>query len=162
MTRTEAQRILELFRPADRDASDPGMRDALELARTDPELRAWFEQHLRIEQALRDRFRNISVPETLKQRLLEQHKIVRPRFVWGTAQWLKLAACFVVLLGGVLALTYYRFETQPRLTEFQSRMVRSALREYKMEVLTRDMGQLRHWMEARRAPADFDVPKGLA
>ncbi|MGZ5569420.1 MAG: hypothetical protein ACXWKG_20595, partial [Limisphaerales bacterium] len=24
------------------------------------------------------------------------------------------------------------------------------------------MGQLRHWMEARRAPADFDVPKGLA
>ncbi len=162
MTRTEAQRILELFRPPDRESTDPAMRDALALTRIDPELRAWFEQHLRTEHALREKFRSIAVPETLKQRLLEQRKIVRPRFAWGTAEWLKLAACFVVLLGGVLALIYYGFAMQSGLTEFQSRMVRSALREYKMELLTRDMGQLRHWMEARRAPADFEVPKGLA
>jgi len=163
MTRTEAQKILELFRPSDRDSNDPAIRDALELARTDAELRTWFEQHLRTEQAIRDKLRAIPVPETLKRQLLEQNKIVRPRFVWGPAQWMKLAACFVILLGAVLALTYYGSDMrEAHFTDFQSRMVRSALREYKMELLTRDIGQLRHWMEARQAPADFNVPKGLA
>jgi hypothetical protein len=162
MTRKEAQKVLELFRPADRESNDPAMRDALALTRTDAELRAWFEQHQRTEQAVRDKFRAIPVPETLKQRLLEQNKVVRPQFGWRTPLWLKLAACFVVLLG-VLAFAYYAVEQgQPRFAEFQSRMVRSALREYKMELLTGDMAQLRHWMEARRAPADFTVPKGLA
>lgn len=163
MTRLEAQRILELFRPIDRLSDDPAMREALALARTDPELRAWFEQHQRTEQAVRDKLRSIPVPETLKQRLLAQNKVVRPKFKWGTAQWLQLAACLVVLIGTVLALTYYGYKVQqPRFAEFQSRMVRSALREYKMEVLTADMGQLRHWMQSKNAPADFDVPKGLS
>lgn len=163
MTRSEAQRILELFRPSDRDSNDPAMRQALALTRTDAELGAWFEQHQRTEQAVREKFRSIAVPETLKQRLLEQNKVVRPKFNWGTAQWLQLAACLVVLIGAVVAMTYYGYNLQrPRFAEFQSRMVRSVLREYKMELLTADISQLRHWMQSRNAPADFDVPKGLS
>lgn len=161
MTKLEAQKVLELFRPSGQQPDDPLLRQALEMTRTDADLRAWFEQHLRTEQAIRDKFRAIPVPDSLKQRLLEQKKIVRPQFVWGTAQWLKLAACLVVLVGLVFALSRFELE-RPQFAQFESRMVRSALREYKMELLTGDMGQLRHWMEARQAPADFDVPKGLA
>lgn len=162
MTRSEAKKVLEVFRPMDRDSQDAAMREALALTRTDAELRAWFEQHQRTEQAIREKFRTIAVPETLKQRLLQQEKIVRPSFGWSAPQWMKLAASFVVLLG-VLALTYYAVDLrQARFAEFQSRMVRSALREYKMELITRDMTQLRQWMGSRRAPADFAVPQGLA
>lgn len=161
MTRLEAQKVLELFRPSDQQGDDPLMRQALEMTRTDADLRVWFEQHLRTEHAIREKFRSIPVPDTLKQRLLEQNKIVRPTFVWGTAQWLKLAACLVVLIGVVVALS--RFEmAQPKFAQFESRMVRSALREYKMELLTADMGRLRNWMQSRQAPADFEVPNGLS
>jgi hypothetical protein len=51
---------------------------------------------------------------------------------------------------------------EPSFAEFESRMVRSALREYKMEILTKDMSQLRNWMKSRQAPSDFVVPNGLA
>jgi hypothetical protein len=79
------------------------------------------------------------------------------------AQWLQLAACLIILVGTIAALIHYGVSGNgPRFAEFESRMVRSALREYKMELVTKDMGQLRRWMESRQAPADFDVPKGLA
>jgi hypothetical protein len=163
MTRAEAKHVLELCRPSDRHSTDQEIQQALALLREDAELRAWYEQHLRTEEAIREKFQAIPVPAQLKQRLLEQNKIVRPQFVWGTRQWLQMAACLAVLIGAVAALTYRGFETgEPRFAQFESRMVRSALREYKMEILTKDMGELRNWMQSRQAPADFAVPKGLA
>lgn len=163
MTRADARRILELCRPVDRHSSDPEIQQALAALREDTELREWYEQHLRTEEVIREKFRSIPVPEQLKQRLLEQDKIVRPQFIWGTSQWLQLAACLVVLIGVVASLTYHSLSSrEPRFAEFEARMVRSALREYKMEILTKDMGELRRWMQSRQAPADFAVPKGLA
>ena len=160
MTHVEAKRILELCRPSDRQSNDPEIQQALAMLRADAELRAWYEEHLRTEEAIREKFQSIPVPAHLKQRLLEQNKIVRPQFVWGTRQWLQMAACLAVLIGVVVALTYQSHE--PRFAQFESRMVRSALREYKMEILTKDMSELRRWMQSRQAPADFVVPQGLA
>jgi hypothetical protein len=163
MTRSEAKRILELCRPCDRRSTDPEVREALDLVRQDPELKQWFDQQTRVEEVLREKFRSIAVPEGLRERLLAQQKIVRPRFTFGTTQWLQLAACLVVLIGVVVGLTQYGLRSrEPKFSQFESRMVRSALREYKMEILTDDMGKLRGWMEARNAPANFQVPEGLA
>src|SRR4051812_40861849 len=162
MTSAEAKRVLELCRPSDRHSSDPEIQQALLLLREDAELRGWYDRHLETEAAIRDKFQTIPVPAQLKQRLLEQNKIVRPELVWGTRQWLQLAACLVILIGAIAALTYGGFRThEPRFAEFESRMVRSALREYKMELLTKDMTELRQWMQSRQAPADFAVPQGL-
>lgn len=162
MTRSEAQRVLELCRPCDRRSSDPEVRQALDMVRQDPELHRWFEEHLRVEDAIRDRFRSIPVPADLKERLLAQNKIVRPRFVWGAAQWAQLAACLVVLIGLVIGLAQYGRSSGAGFAQFESRMVRSALREYQMQILTDDMPKLRTWMAAKKAPADFEVPKGLS
>lgn len=163
MTKAEAKAVLELCRPSDRHSDDSEIQQALAVLRDDAELRAWYEQHLRTEEAIRDKFQAIPVPAQLKQRLLEQNKIIRPQFGWGIRQWLQMAACLAVLIGAVAAFIYHDIETrEPRFAEFESRMVRSALREYKMEILTRDMGELRHWMQSHQAPADFEVPKPLA
>jgi hypothetical protein len=86
MTRSDAKRILELCRPADRHSNDPEIQQALGVLRDDVELRHWYEEHLRTEEAIREKFRSIPVPPQLKQRLLEQNKIVRPQFVWGPRQ----------------------------------------------------------------------------
>jgi hypothetical protein len=163
MTRVEAKRILELCRPSDRQSAEPEIQQAFTVLRDDAELREWYEQHLQTEEAIRQRFRAIPVPAQLKQRVLEQNKIVRPQFVWGTRQWLQMAACLAVLIGAIAALTYHNFNSRaPSFAQFESRMVRSALREYKMEILTKDMTELRDWMQARQAPADFAIPKTLA
>jgi len=163
MTRAEAKHVLELCRTSDRHSTDPEIQQAFVVLREDAELRGWYEQHLQTEEAIRKKFQSIPVPAHLKERLLQQNKIVRPQFVWGTRQWLQMAACLVVLIGAIGALTFHDFQTNDsHFAQFESRMVRSALREYKMEVLTQDMGKLRDWMQSRQAPADFDVPKPLA
>ncbi len=41
-------------------------------------------------------------------------------------------------------------------------MVRSALREYRMDLVTNDLSKVRHLMASRGAPSDFSVPKGLS
>ena len=49
-----------------------------------------------------------------------------------------------------------------RFADYLARMVRTALREYRMDVVTNDMPQVRRFMAARGAPADYVLPAGLA
>jgi hypothetical protein len=163
VTSAEAKRILEVCRPRDINSEDGEIRAAVEVMRRDPQLQSWFEQHSRVENVIRASFRSIEPPAQLKQRLLAQNKIVRPQFTWGIAQWVQLAACLAIVVAGLGFLAQHLFRARDdQFAQFESRMVRSALREYKMEVLTKDMGQLRQWMQQRSAPADFVVPKGLS
>jgi hypothetical protein len=163
MTTTHAKRILELYRAGDPSVNEREMQTALEFTRNETEVKTWFEQHLAVERAVTDKFREIPVPASLKERLLAQPKIVRLQFAWSAKQWMQLAAAVAILICGIATLLIYTAQSgEPRFAQFETRMVRSALREYKMEVFTKDMGQLRHWMEKRNAPADFQVPKGLS
>ena len=52
-------------------------------------------------------------------------------------------------------------ETPDRFANFQTRMVSQVLREYRMDLVTNDMQQIRQFMAQRGAPADYDVPQGL-
>src|SRR5437762_14113183 len=75
MTRHEAQEILLLYRPGFCDPDDPQFEQALELARQDPELSAWFEQHCHVQQKLTTVLREINVPEGLKEQILSERKV---------------------------------------------------------------------------------------
>jgi hypothetical protein len=74
VTRHEAQAILLLFRPHSADAEDPQIVAAMELARRDPELGRWFEQHRRFQSAVRAGFQQIKAPDHFKVALLAAHK----------------------------------------------------------------------------------------
>jgi hypothetical protein len=74
VTRKEAQEILLLFRPGTADAEDAQIVAAMEVARRDPELGRWFEQHRRFQTAIRAGFRQIEAPEHLKIALLAAQK----------------------------------------------------------------------------------------
>jgi hypothetical protein len=72
VTSIEAREILVLYRPGTADAADPQMAEALALARQEPELGRWFEQHRAFQKAMRAGFRQIEVPAHLKASLLIQ------------------------------------------------------------------------------------------
>jgi hypothetical protein len=160
MTPAEARRILQFHRAGTPDADSAEVIEALALTRSDPELRAWFEQQLSVEQPLRQKLRSISPPATLRDQILLRGKTIvltpwhrRPSF---------LAAVAMLVLLGISAYWWLRPAPPDRFADYRNRMVSSVLRSYHMDIETDDPAQVREFMARRGSPADFEVPNGLA
>ncbi|MGD0262164.1 MAG: hypothetical protein ABSD29_20555 [Verrucomicrobiota bacterium] len=163
MNSAEAKAVLLLYRPGAADAADPPMTEALELARQDPELGRWFEEHRAFQKAMRAKFRQIEVPAHLKTSLLTlqpaAQTFIPPPAWWRRPVWLTAAVAALLLLG--LAGVWLQPRAPDRFANYQSRMVSEAQREYRMDLLTNDMRQIRQFMASRGAPADYDLTPGL-
>jgi hypothetical protein len=162
MNSSEAREVLLLYRPGTADAAEPQMVEALEMARQDSELGDWFEQHRAFQKAMRAGFQQIEVPAHLKTSLLIQNpahqRPIPPQPWWRSAVWLGVAAVVLLLgLAGVLL----KPRAANRFANYQSRVVSEAQREYRMDLVTNDMRQIRQFMASRGAPADYDVAPGL-
>ena len=148
-----------LYRSDQLDDADPQFAEALEQTKRDPELRSWFEQHRAFQQALREKFERLPVPPDLKEKILAQNKIVRPTVWWGKTAWLAAAA------GIVLAVGWAAFWSKPqphdRFADYRRRMVRTALRDYRMDLVTNNLNQIRLFMKTNGAPADYVLSKSL-
>lgn len=172
MNSFEAKTIIQLYRPVGADADDRQIAEALEMARRDPELAQWLEDEQKFQQAVREKFRQIPIPSEHKEKLLAQgirglsgdQKMIRPQQWWRNPVNWRTAAAILVLIGLGLALTglWNRPRVADTFSDYESRMVRSALREYRMDLVTNDLSQIREWMASRGAPADFIVPDGLS
>jgi hypothetical protein len=160
LTVREARAFLELYRPGTADGQDPEMARALELARREPELQRWFERHCAFQAALRVKFRQIAAPERLREKLLAERKIVPLPWWHRRTAWLAAAAAVVLLAS--LAVLVLPDRVPDRLADFRVRMVRTALRQYQMDIATNDLQQVRRFMAAQGAPSDYDVPPGLS
>lgn len=163
MNSSEAREVLLLYRPGTADTAEPQMAEALDLARQDPELGRWFEQHRAFQKAMRAKFRQIEVPVHLKTSLLTQ-KPAPQTFIplqpwWRSPVWLTAAVAVLLLLG--LARAWLKPRTPDHFANYQSRMVSEAQREYRMDLVTNDMQQIRRFMASQGAPADYDVTRGL-
>ncbi len=158
MNSQEAKAILSLCRPGSTDANDPQVAEALEQTRRDPDLRRWFEQSCAFHAAMREKFRQIPVPPDLKETLLAMNKVVRPAW-WRQPVWLAAAAAIVLLLGG--AVFWSQTRPQDQFSEYRSRMVRTALRRYRMDIVTNDLNQVRQFMKRRGTPADYILPQAV-
>lgn len=158
MNSAEAKKILILYRPGI-DEQDPDVRAALKVVETDPELRQWLEEHKRFQAAVRSKFQEIAVPGDLRERILAKKKIVRPSFASPRAMLLASAA--LIIFFAVIAVLF-KPKASDRFTDYEGRMVRGALREYRMDLVTNDLAQIRLAMAARGAPSQFRLPKGLS
>ncbi len=166
MSPEEARQILERYRPGIAvEPEDAELRSALELARSDQELGAWLQRHCEFQDRVRRQLRSGPVPADLKARLLarkpgaEVVEFPSPRR--RQPAWLAAAAAILLCLG-TAAFWLGRDRVPDSFADYRARMIRSVLREYRMDVRSADMASVRGFMADKGAPADFEVPGGLA
>ena len=78
MTRDEAQKILQAYRPNGADADDAFFSEALRLAETDPELGEWFAAEQEFDRGMTQAYAGVAAPAELRSRLLAQAAGVQP------------------------------------------------------------------------------------
>ena len=167
MNRLTARQILERFRPGTEVAAeDTELRTALELAQSDAELGQWFRRHCEFQDAMKRKVRSVGVPADLKAKILarrkEEQKVVAfPGLRWRRPEWLAAAAGLVLCLA-VAGFWLSRDRVPDSFADYRARMVRSVLREYRMDVRASEMAAVRGFMKAKGAPDDFVITGGLA
>lgn len=164
MNASEAKQVLLLYRPGTVDSLDPEVREALELAGRDYELGRWLEEHRAFQKAMRAKLRQIEPPAHLKTLLLARHKsaalpLLPPQAPWWRPVWVSAMGIAVLLLG--LGFFSFRPPSNDRFAGFSERVVSAALREYRMDLETSDMGQIRQYLSQNGGPSNYTVPKGL-
>jgi len=161
----EARNILLLYRPGTADAEDPQIAGALALAKREPELARWLEEHCARQEALRAKFRQITVPAGLKEQIISESaaramKISRQRR--KTIFVAVAATAAVVLLLVVLSSSWLpRHPNDDTLAVYRNQMAGVALRGYGMDLTTNDPEQIRAYLAQKQAPADYVLPAAL-
>ncbi len=159
MNREDAKRTLLCYRPGTADASDPEIAEAIAVCETDGELREWFADHCAFQAEMRKKLRSVPVPGNLKAHLKASVRIV-PVPMWRRPHVWQAAAAALLIFGGVAGLLW-KPATLDQFAKYQLRMVGSAVREYRMDVVTGDMAALRRHLAGGGAPADYEVPASL-
>ncbi len=159
MNHQQTKEILALYRPGTADANDPFFTDALLRCEEDPDLKRWFEKHCALYFALRAKFRQVAVPEGLKEQILAERK-VQTMPLRRRPAILAAAALVVVLAAGLIAF-WPRSREDRGIRAYSERMVSTALRNYPMGLATNDPVQVRSYLAQRGAPSDYVVPEAL-
>jgi len=161
MNSLQAKEILALYRPGTADREEPEVAAALALAQSDPELSRWLEDHCATQTLLRARFKQIPVPEGLKEQILSEKKahttLPLPRKLALVA-----AGVMALLLVAGIALSLLGPREDQTFANFQSRMVRTIARAYpKMDLATSDLGKIRQYLVQHQAHGDYQLPPQL-
>jgi hypothetical protein len=157
MNNEQAQDVLTLYRPGIGEPADWETLQALELSRRDPGLARWLERRNALYQAIHGALTQIEAPAGLKERIVAE----RPANLiwWQRPSVLAAAAAAMLLLG--LAAFWLAPRHQDQFATYRSRMVRTAMRTYTMNLVTNDLTQIRQYLAQHDGHADFVLTKAL-
>ena len=163
MNRDETKSILLLYRPGTADADDPQIAGALALAKQDPELARWLEEHSARQVALRAKFRQIAAPAGLKEQIISEQAVfakrnARRRTIIAAAA---MAAIVLSLIDLAPFWLPHRGGADDTLAVYQSQMTGIAQRGYGMDLTTNDPAQIRAYLAQNKAPSDYTLPAAL-
>ena len=160
MNSAEAKRILIAHRPGAEAMRGPDLVEALEQVRRDPALAEWWGRQQAFHAAIKKGFAEIPVPEALRDQISRRAKIIP--FPWWRKPRTWAAAAAIVLLLGFAAIFWKSDAPEGTFQTFRSRMVRSVLRQYRMDIQTNDMASIRQFLATKNCPADYALPPKLA
>jgi hypothetical protein len=162
VTRDQAIEVLRCYRPGIDDPPGPEVVSALEWVARDPELAAWHRGHLALQDRIQSQFRSIPVPELLHGLLVEAERVRHQRARIVRLRWVGVcaAAACLALLG--LGLWWRPSSGSDNFNVFRDRMVRTALREYRMEMVTGELPRIRDFLRQKGGPADWTLAPALA
>ncbi|MCW5558116.1 MAG: hypothetical protein KIT22_09845 [Verrucomicrobiae bacterium] len=158
MTAEEAKRILLACRPGTDDASDPEVRAALAVAERDPVLAAWWRQQRQAHAILTERFREIPVPADLKASLLATRRKTIEVAWWPSARFRTLALAAAAALAALLVVLFWRPAREAdTFAQFRDRMVRTVVREYRMDLTTGAESEIRGFLREHQGHPEFQL-----
>lgn len=158
MNQVEAKRVLSAYRPGQEGADEPDVVAALELTRREPALEQWWRQQQVFHVTIKQGLAGIPIPNDLRGRIRVRPVIVS--FPWWRRPSVWAAAAIVLLVG--LVLLPQKSGSDVPFETFRSRMVRTVLRQYRMDIQTNDMTGVRQFLAGNKAPADYVLPPALA
>jgi len=162
----DAKTILLLYRPGTADAEDRQIAEALALAKREPELARWLEDHCARQTVLRDKFRQIAAPAGLKEQIISEQAvravtISRQRRNTVFAAVAAMAAVVMLLIVWSSSWLPHPENNDNTLAFYQNQMVGIALRGYGMDLTTNDPAQIRAYLAQNKAPSDYTLPAAL-
>jgi len=162
MNNDEAKFRLRAYRPGGADAGDPALREALEQAKHDPALAAWFEREQAHGRAVAQKLGEVQPPAGLREAILAgaraskpKERAVRPR--WRSPWWMMAAAALVVL--GTMVTWWRAPVAGATLDEFAVNFV---ARGFVLQKHSADVGELRAWLAERKGPLPEALPAKFA
>lgn len=160
MSSQEVKEVLLRHRPGTSDDRDSEVQAALGAARQDPELGRWLQQQHKFHEAFRRRLREVQPPAGLKEQILSERRaafslarIPRRLALVGSLAVLALILGAVVWWQGPVP--------ENRFATFRSRMVRTALRGYAMDLETSRAADIHQFLANAGAVTDWSAPSGL-
>jgi len=138
------------------------MAEAMGLAKRDPELSRWFENHCAVQEILRAKFRQIAVPQGLKEQIISERKAHTTLRSHRNRALMAVAAAMLLLIVAVA----YR-ELRPRqsnsFANFSNRMIGTVARgQYPQMLLETNDLQAIHAFLTARGQGDYSLPEALA
>jgi hypothetical protein len=173
MNNEEPRTILTLYRPGTADRTDPSFHGALECAKPnpartgrqdkfDPELGRWFKEHCLSYLSIRSKFLEIPAPPGLKDRILAECKIPAATIIPIQPMDLLRAAAILVVCLGLAAFFWRSHGREDDFNIYRSRMARTALQPYAMNLESHDLQSINAFFAGRKAPADYVLPDGVS
>ncbi|HTY87163.1 MAG TPA: hypothetical protein VMB80_06835 [Candidatus Acidoferrum sp.] len=161
MTRDEAKAVLLLYRPGRAEGDDPEIAAALALARQDPELARWLDEHCARQAALRSAFRQITAPAGLKEQIVSE-QLARAKPAVFRHRLMFAGAALAVALAIAIPLWLARGGGADDYSTWRNRMASWALRgPYRMDLETNNQAAIRTFLAQKLAPADYALPAPL-
>ena len=160
MNNEEAKFLLRAFRLSGQDAQDPQFQEALEQLKRDPELARWFAEERAIDSRVSAKLKAaVRPPANLKAMLLAQRKIVRPTPWWRQPAWLATAAAACLALLGIVVVSWLKPQGQSQFAEYRDAI--TATKIDRLDLMSRDVAEVRRWLAQTNAHGDFVLPAGL-
>src|SRR5205814_2193191 len=130
---------------------DEPMQEALDLAKEDPELAAWFEQHCELQRKLAAVFKQIRVPEGFKEQIISERK---SRLSPVKRRVLLAGACACILTAGLVIASQLNLWTpgeSDSFASFRERMAGDVQRNYPaMDLITNNLPEIEHYLQQHR------------
>lgn len=189
MDRDEAKKILELCRPGvAEDLQDPGLKAALALLETDPELADWFEAQQSVDARISGSLNTIEAPADLKDTILAGMRLheanrnasydleetisfpqpsAKDGRSWWRSPWTGMAALFAIMMvvlnlpDGQLSGTQVADADLPPVLQFLSKEI-STPKTWEFDKKDQNPMALRAFLESSNAPTPGTIPECLA
>jgi uncharacterized membrane protein YbaN (DUF454 family) len=160
---SEAKLILSAYRPDGQEALDPCMKEALEQAQRDPELRQWLEDQQRFDRVICDKLKCCGVPKDLKSTILAGHKTIEDPRLWRHSTVWAAAALFLILIS--LGYLWIGEKDKPTLSQYRDEVAQAAIamidHGITLDYQSADNQKVIEWVKDRQLASRFTLTKGM-